>query len=198
MSSILYLRFILQLKDYYKVLELPPSADPDDIKKAYRRLAHRYHPDKNGDDKYALIHFAAVKEAYETLINPKKKDQYLQQRWYAQSTGRFTTQEIITPVTILKQLLELERYASTLDIHRMDKHRLYDHIMMILSEEATQTLVVFGEIHMNEKIISLTLRCCRFLPTTLARPILNKLENIKASDQGYLDSPPPENLSSIL
>ena len=78
----------MQLKDYYSILELHPSATRDEIKKAYRRLAHQYHPDKKNNDPYAAAQFSNIKEAYEILSNPVKKDQYLQQRWYTQSIGK--------------------------------------------------------------------------------------------------------------
>ncbi len=78
----------MQLKDYYTILELSPSASAGEIKKAYRRLAHQYHPDKKNNDPYAAAQFATIKEAYETLSNPSRKDHYLQQRWYAQSIGK--------------------------------------------------------------------------------------------------------------
>src|SRR5260221_11419015 len=116
----------MQLKDYYKILELEPSATLAEIKKAYRRLAQQYHPDKNSNEQYSLVYFSEIKEAYEVLTNPSKKENYLQQRWYQQSLGKkeFSTQPV-TPVTILKQLLELDKYVSGLDIFRMDKARLY-------------------------------------------------------------------------
>jgi len=102
----------VQLKDYYTILELSPSASLDEIKKAYRRLALIHHPDKKGNDPYAAAQFSEIKEAYETLTHPAKKDLYLQQRWYAQSIGQRKKQEIITPVSVLKQLIELERYTA--------------------------------------------------------------------------------------
>jgi DnaJ-class molecular chaperone with C-terminal Zn finger domain len=68
-----------------------------------------YHPDKNPNDKYAEAQFNEIKEAYEVLTNPVKKENYLQQRWYNQSIGKRRTAETITPVSILKLVLELER-----------------------------------------------------------------------------------------
>jgi len=60
-------------KDYYEILGIPKSASDDEIKRAYRRLAHQYHPDKNGgDDKK----FKEINGAYQILGNKGKKEQY--------------------------------------------------------------------------------------------------------------------------
>lgn len=97
-------------------MELSPSASVDEIKKAYRRLAHLYHPDKKDNDLYAAVKFSEIKEAYEILSNPVRKDRYLQQRWYAQSMGKKIKREAVTPVNILKQMLALDKYVSKQDV----------------------------------------------------------------------------------
>lgn len=63
-------------KDYYEVLGVGRSADKDEIKKAYRKLALKYHPDKNPDNKDAEEHFKEVNEAYEVLSNDDKRRRY--------------------------------------------------------------------------------------------------------------------------
>jgi molecular chaperone DnaJ len=64
-------------KDYYKTLEIEKNASPDEIKKAYRALAKKYHPDLNRENKAeAEKKFKEVSEAYEVLIDPKKKSIY--------------------------------------------------------------------------------------------------------------------------
>ncbi|NTV92993.1 MAG: molecular chaperone DnaJ [Chlorobiaceae bacterium] len=63
-------------KDYYEVLGLSRSATKDEIKKAYRKLAMQYHPDKNPDNKDAEEHFKEVNEAYEVLSNDDKRRRY--------------------------------------------------------------------------------------------------------------------------
>ena len=63
-------------KDYYKILEVDRNATPDDIKKSYRKLAIKYHPDKNNGDKAAEEKFKEVSEAYDILSNEEKKSQY--------------------------------------------------------------------------------------------------------------------------
>jgi molecular chaperone DnaJ len=63
-------------RDYYQVLGVDKNASPDDIKRAYRRLAIKYHPDKNPGDKEAEEKFKECAEAYEVLSDPEKRKQY--------------------------------------------------------------------------------------------------------------------------
>jgi molecular chaperone DnaJ len=63
-------------RDYYKVLEVARNASEADIKKAYRRLAMKYHPDRNPDDKEAEERFKEAKEAYEVLTDAQKRAIY--------------------------------------------------------------------------------------------------------------------------
>ncbi len=61
------------MSDYYKTLGISKSATPEEIKRAYRKLAHQYHPDKKGGDE---AKFKEANEAYQTLSDPQKKSQY--------------------------------------------------------------------------------------------------------------------------
>ena len=63
-------------RDYYKVLDVPRNASEADIKKAYRRLAMKFHPDRNPGDKDAEESFKEVKEAYEVLSDEQKRAIY--------------------------------------------------------------------------------------------------------------------------
>ena len=63
-------------KDFYQILGVSRSATPDELKKAYRKLAMKYHPDKNPGDKVAEDKFKEASEAYETLSDDKKRQMY--------------------------------------------------------------------------------------------------------------------------
>ena len=145
------------LKDYYQILQIEPQSTLAEIKQAFRRLAMVYHPDKNPNDKYAEAQFNDIKEAYEILTNPVRKENYLQQRWYNQSIGKRRTAQAITPVSILKLVLELEQYVSRLDVHRMNKEGLSNYVDELLSTGTIEKLRQFNEPEINRQIITSTL-----------------------------------------
>ncbi len=81
----------MEYKDYYKILGLQKGASQDEIKKAYRKLAVKYHPDKNAGDKTAEAKFKEINEAHEVLGDAEKKRKYdeLGSNWNAyQGSGQ--------------------------------------------------------------------------------------------------------------
>jgi curved DNA-binding protein len=82
----------MEYKDYYRILGLDRNASQDEIKKAYRKLARKYHPDVNPKDKTAGAKFSEINEAHEVLSDPAKRKKYDQfgSNWqqFEQSGGR--------------------------------------------------------------------------------------------------------------
>ncbi|MGB9673281.1 MAG: DnaJ C-terminal domain-containing protein [Anaerolineales bacterium] len=82
----------MQFRDYYQILGVNKDASEADIKKAYRKLARKYHPDVNPGDKSAEEKFKEINEAYEVLSDPEKRQKYdrfgAQWRQYERSGGR--------------------------------------------------------------------------------------------------------------
>lgn len=81
----------MNYKDYYKILGVDKNASQKDIKKAYRKLAAKYHPDKNPDDKAAEQKFKEINEANQVLSDPEKRKQYetLGANWEAYQQGTY-------------------------------------------------------------------------------------------------------------
>jgi len=80
----------MEYKDYYKILGVDKKASKDEIKKAFRKLAIKYHPDKNQGDKTAEAKFKEINEANEVLSDPEKRKKYdaLGENWqYYQQQG---------------------------------------------------------------------------------------------------------------
>jgi len=71
--------------DFYETLGVKRDAAVDDIRKAYRKLARKHHPDLNPGDKTAEDRFKKVQEAYDVLSDPKKKQMYDQVGYYSEN-----------------------------------------------------------------------------------------------------------------
>ena len=80
-------------RDYYQTLGVKREASTEEIRKAYRKLARKHHPDLNPGDKVAEERFKQVQEAYDVLKEPKKKKMYDQYGFYSESGNPAAAQD---------------------------------------------------------------------------------------------------------
>jgi len=181
-------RILDRMKDYYGILGCTPMSSREEIKRQYRRLAQQYHPDKNQDDKLAQAKFHDIKEAYETLSQPAKKEAWLQERWlrqvYNQSTGE---KEPVSPYSILDKVLKLDRFVASQDAFRMDQGAIVERILGLLSDENVQCLLDFRENEINRTIVQYLLSATAPVDHQRLKKIWPRLEKIAAADSSLLN-----------
>lgn len=150
------------MKDYYAILHCSPLSTAHDIKKQYRKLAQQYHPDKKPDDPYAAAIFHDLKEAYETLTQPDRKEAWLNERWLHQVHNTYTPESTpLTPDRILKTLLKLDRQLASIDSFRMDQLSTIKEVEAVLNDENLECLYRFNEQEINHTILLYMLSCTK-------------------------------------
>jgi molecular chaperone DnaJ len=176
----------MQLKDYYKILNVPPNADAVQIRKAFRSLALQYHPDKTQGDKHKEALFREVQEAYNVLSDPGSREEYNYKRWYTRSMGKSFVQEPSTPGMILRETTKLADYISSGNNLHIDYDLLSNQIRSILTSHHIAILNQFNEYETNSRIIRLLIKCMSPLPLKYIEPITVLLAQVAGSDNELL------------
>jgi curved DNA-binding protein CbpA len=128
------------MTDYYKVLEISPSASSDEIKKAYRRLALKYHPDRNDGDKTYELKFKTITEAYSILSDIVQKENYDKRyenhRANSENERASTTfePEIEVPIKFLQKFIDLTKQVSGLEKSQINQSALFNRLKELLSD----------------------------------------------------------------
>jgi DnaJ domain len=192
------------LKDYYNILNIPITATIPEIKQAYRKLVMIYHPDKNNEDPYSLLKFNDIKEAYDVLISPRKKEAYLQERWLNKAKGQRIGQDIVTAPGILMKSLELNKAIATMDAYRMDYKNIAAGISTLLSDDVIKQLLELKETDIHPSIIRTLIKTTAPLPyreTNIVAIQLRKLANeqpllLREIEQALMQKKQQENWSN--
>lgn len=171
----------MAVKDYYKILELSPGATTHEVKKRFRKLAMRYHPDTNAGHQYAEAWFREVQEAYAVLMDPAKKDAYLQERWLAKSMGKTLRKATpITPDTIVEEAKELAGYIGRLDHFRMDQWQISSSMVQLLDEERIRILKQYKAHEHQMTIGKRLLEACRPIDYLTLIPFFERMQVLAA------------------
>ena len=170
-------------KDYYRILDSHPSASEQEIKRAYRKLVLKYHPDRNPSNPFAENYFKEIQEAYEILSHPEKRRIYNQDRWF--HNGNFKNQfKSATPESILIESRKLRDHAGKIDIFRMDHESLHNHLMFILSDSHLSVLMASGDRKAITEITRNTLSSMTNLKFKLIKDLVEKLLALTTNQSG--------------
>ncbi|GAA4463611.1 hypothetical protein GCM10023093_12480 [Nemorincola caseinilytica] len=174
----------MQLKDHYKTLGVRPSAVQAEIKKAYRELAVRYHPDKNPGNEFCEAQFKEVAEAYGILADKDRRAKYDDERWLMGMGSKTSYEDAVTPEWLRKVCMELNSSLATMDTHRMSQRALQAYIMLILSDAHIGVLLRDGDKAVNGAIVSELLKATERLEIGYLGEVLHGLRLIAGSDAG--------------
>ena len=128
------------MADYYSILGVSKSATADEIKKAYRKLAVKYHPDKNPGDLLAEAVFKEIAEAYDVLSDAKKREDYHYKRFYTYNYKHAAAQTA-TPQSILNDAIKLQKLIEKADPFRINRDALLFQLQQILSADNLSLLL---------------------------------------------------------
>jgi hypothetical protein len=170
-------------KDYYRILEVPPLSSPSEIKKGFRILARRFHPDNNPNDPTATAHFQEIQEAYEVLSNPKKRIQYDFSLKKSSNYIDFSRNEMITPLEILNQTQHLVDYLKKIHLRAINSDALADYILTLLNDQNIKSLVRENNLLLNSQIVQhLLISSKSIISTRLFFLIFDQMKQLHVSE----------------
>jgi len=154
-------------KDYYRILNVKPSATEAEIKHAYRKLAMKYHPDKNEGDALAAAIFTDAAEAYKILSDTEARKQYNYERYLV------AEQEYKRPVetieTMIKRISAINRQIQNSDPFRLNKAAVLYSVKQIFPGDINLLLTV------NEPLLKQFLEKISFAAASLSTDQLKQL-----------------------
>jgi molecular chaperone DnaJ len=176
---------IKDLKDHYRTLEVQPAARAEEIKKAFRRLAFKYHPDTNNSD-YATAHFREIQEAYEILSDKEKRKRYDEERWLNGMSSRAKDQVVVTPEWILHESRRLSKHMETVDTYRMSHDALYAYIFLLLGDAHMAVLLQTEDHEAKREIVAVLLKATKALRYEYKEPVGQRLAELVPDDNEML------------
>lgn len=169
------------IKDLYRVLNISPSATTEDIKKAFRKLALQYHPDKHGNSFTATEKFTAIQEAYYILSDRKRRAEYNYRR-YLQNPVYANRPIANTPEDIFQLSKKIHKEIALIDPFRMDRDLLYFHLMELLSDDHVTILTNTGNVLINREIVTLVTASFHHVSLHNVEMIAEKLKMLVGND----------------
>lgn len=173
------------MKNYYQIFGLPTSASDDEIKKIYRKLALKFHPDKNNNDEYFEERFKELQEGYEILSDPAKRKKYdlglniiqpnavyeapppKKPSSQSQASGKqqttTKTEDGGSPATIAEAVENLYRTIKYLEDRKVNRKLLVEALDILIGEKIANLLIKHADYQSNQRIVEGALGMLRFL-----------------------------------
>ena len=159
-----------------------PSATTQEIKKAYRALAHQYHPDKNPENQYSAARFIDIRDAYHVLSDARRRAAYDDERWLSGMEYKMHRQETIDPGWLLDVCKKLNQSLAKMNAHQISHRALAEYIMLILSDAHIGMLKVYEDHFKTEQVVTQLIQASRWLEPRYLQPIIAQLNAAADTD----------------
>ncbi len=146
------------MKDYYRLLDIKNDASQQTIKNAYRKLALKYHPDRNPNNKVFEDYFKLINEAYETLSNVNLKEDY-DYKYYVFSQEQKTQEKQVLPQTFLDIIQKINKEVSKVTEDRVNKLNLFNNIIELFSNNNINYILQFNNKTVNKELLEEIIKC---------------------------------------
>ncbi|MFL9843322.1 DnaJ domain-containing protein [Flavobacterium rhizosphaerae] len=173
------------MKDYYKILGVKPGASQEDIKKAYRLLALKYHPDKNAGDAASEERFKEISESYIVLNNSIKRNEYDYAQGYRKSYTYRNREGQTSPTSYLLLFKNIKERIFNAG-GNIDRNALFTVISNTLSDETIDFLIYTGDVATNNLIMDEVLVAGIFLNNEHKPVIHAKLIKLADGNTRYI------------
>jgi hypothetical protein len=140
------------------------------------------HPDLYPEDPEKLRLFNTVKEAYETLVNPQKKEIYLQERWRRKAAGESMRGPVFSSVEYLKQCLALNRQLAGMDAYRISEQQIFQQLNQLLAKEKITALQDVKDPLLLRSVAEALIPCARILSLQSLLIISDALMQLSGDD----------------
>ncbi len=171
------------LPDYYQQLGIASGATPGEIRRAYRSLALRFHPDKAPQNPFAEAQFLRLKEAYEVLKDPVRRQRYDTERWLRGAPAE-TRRQAVTAQTIVANACRLQDYVGQIGASAVNTNALQALCLFLLSEAHLALFWEAADTELNESLARPVLKVASVLPLSKMQPVLAQLQQLKPLSPG--------------
>jgi molecular chaperone DnaJ len=161
-----------EIKDYYKILNVKSSASPGEIKNAYRRLAMKYHPDRNAEDVLAAAVFTDIAEAYKVLSDAEARKQYNYTRYSTAEQEYKKPAETID--VLINRIKQINKNIKASDPFRLNKDALLYSISQTLPADINQLLQTNN--NMLTQLLELICEAAKYLSSHQTKQLMEFLQ----------------------
>src|SRR3954454_1711592 len=173
-------------KNYYQLLHVSPQATAQEIKAAYRKLAFKYHPDRNKGNTLTEAILKEINEAYRVLSNPEKRKFYNASIALNNYHPKHKRSTPVTSHTVLQNAIKLKTFVERSNVLSINQDIVFHKVQTLLSEHHLNILLLENNMPLNHQFIQQVMLCLQPLTTKSIHLLLPPLRKLAAGDENML------------